>query len=92
MRQAVRAGSDVRMFVPIKTIAGKGRGISCVAVAHRQMQRHHAVATGCICKRMRQAVRAGGDVRMFVPVEAITSKCRRVARIAVAHRQVQRHH
>ena len=91
-RQAVCAGGDVRMFVPIKTIAGKGRGISCVAVAHGQMQRHHAVATGCIRKRMRQAVCAGGDVRVLVPVEAIASERRGIARVAVAHRQVQRHH
>ena len=41
------------MFVPIKTIAGKGCGIAHVAVAHRQMQGHHAVATARIRERMR---------------------------------------
>ena len=46
------------MFVPIKTVAGKGRGIAHVAVAHRQFQRHHRVATRGVSKGVRQAVRA----------------------------------
>ena len=92
VRQAVCAGGDVRILIPVETVARERRRVACVAVAHRQVQRHHAVATGCVRERVRQTVRTGRNVRMFVPVEAVARKRRRVARVAMTHRQVQRHH
>ena len=92
MRQAVCAGGDVRVLVPVEAVARKRRGIARVAVADRQVQCHHAVATTCIGKGVRQAVRAGSNVRVLVPVEAIACKCRRIACIIETDRQVQRHH
>ena len=80
------------MLVPVKTVAGKRRRVARVAVAHRQFQRHHRITTRGVGKGVRQAVRTGCDIRMLVPVKAVASKRCRVARIAVANRQVQRHH
>ena len=57
-----------------------------------QVQGHHTVATAGIGERVGEGIRAGGNVRMLVPVEAVARKRRRVARVAVAHRQMQRHH
>ena len=61
-------------------------------MVNRQVQGHHAVATGCIGKCVGKGIRTGCDVRVLVPVEAVARERRRVARVAVAHRQVQRHY
>ena len=90
--KCIRTGCDVRVLVPIKAVACERRRIACIAVAHGQMQRHHAVATTGIGKRVGQRIRTGGDVRVFVPIETVTSKRCCVARITVTNRKMQRHH
>ena len=92
VRQTVRTGGNIVVLVPVEAVASKRRGIARVAVAQRQVQGYHAVAATGIGERVRQAVRAGGNIVVLVPVEAVAGKCRRVARVAMAQRQVQRHH
>ena len=41
MRQVVAAGGDVRMLVPVETVACERRRVARVAVANRQFQCHH---------------------------------------------------
>ena len=90
--QIVRTGSNIGMLIPIKTVASKRCRVTRIAMAHCQMQGHHAVTTRGIRKRMRKRIRAGGDIRVFIPVETVASERSRVARIAVSNCQVQGHH
>ena len=80
------------MLVPVEAVARKCRCVARVAMIHRQMQRHHAVTTICVRKRVRKGIRTGSNIRMLIPVEAVTCNRRRVTRVAVIHGQVQGHH
>ena len=80
------------MLVPIKTVARKRRRVARIAVAHRQVQRHHTVAAAGIRKGVRQDFRTRSYIEMLVPVETVASKGCRITRAAMPHRQMQRHH
>ena len=80
------------MLIPVEAVTSNSRRVTRVAMIHRQMQRHHAVTTICVRKRVRKGIRTGSNIRMLIPVEAVTSNSRRVTRVAVIHGQVQGHH
>ena len=83
------AGLSVGGAMPREVLTGNGGGVSRVAVTDRQMQRHHTVAAACVRECVRQRLCGGGDVRMLVPVEAVTSERRRVARSGVVDGEVK---
>ena len=91
MSQVVAAGSEAGMLIPVEAVAGHCRGVTRGAVLDSQVQRHHAVASGCIGEGVRQAVAAGGEAGVLVPVEAVASHGGGVAGVAVVDGQVQRH-
>ena len=80
------------MLVPIKTVARKRRRVARIAVAHRQVQRHHRITTRGVGKGVRQDFRTRSYIEMLVPVETVASKGCRITRVAMPHRQMQRHH
>ena len=80
------------MLVPRKGILGIGCGVACATVVDGQIQCHHRVTTAQARKRVRQTVRAGGDARMFIPVEAVTRSGRCIPRLALVNRQMQGYH
>ena len=77
----IRTGGYIRMLVPVETVASNRRGIARVTMAYRQMQSYYAVAATGIGKRVGKRIRAGGNIRVLVPVETITCNRRRIARI-----------
>ena len=91
VRQGFSARGYIRVLIPVETIARKGCGITRIAVIHCQVQRHHTVTTRGIGKGVFQAVRTGRDIMMFIPVKTVAGKRCRVTRIAMTHRQLQRH-
>ena len=82
----------ISLAIPCKAITCGRCRVARVTVPHGQVQGHHAVTAAGIRERMRQGFRAGGDACMLVPVKTIACKRRGIARTAVIHSQVQRHH
>ena len=52
------------------------------------MQGYNRVAAARVRERVRQVVAAGGDIGVFVPVEAVAHCGRRVSSAAIVDRQV----
>ena len=76
--RVVPAGGDSRVLVPVKGVAGNGRGVAGVAVVDGEVECDDGVAAGGVVEGVR-VVAAGGDSRVLLrtsssPVEASTSQ------------------
>ena len=91
MRQGFCTGGDSMIFVPVETVAGNRCRVACIAVIHSQVQRHHTVAAARVRERMHRSNGRGFRIGCAVPSKAVTSNRCRIARVAVSHRQMQRH-
>ena len=60
-------------------------------MAYRQVQSHHTVAAAGVRERVRRCNGRGGCVCGSIPCKTVAGERRGIARVAVAHRQVQRH-
>ena len=92
MRRRNGRGFSIGCAIPSKAVTSRRSCITRVTVPHCQVQGHHTITAAGIRERMRQGFRAGGDACMLVPVKTIACKRRGIARTAVIHSQVQRHH
>ena len=90
--EIIAGGREIRMLVPVEGLADNRRSVTRIAVVHRQVQRYHGVATGNVREGVGERLSGFGDVRMLIPVEAVTGNRRSVARVAVTDGEMQRHH
>ena len=83
---------DASMLIPVEGVAGKGGGVSSIAVTDGEVQGHHGVAAADICESMCERLGRLGDASMLIPVVAVAGKGGGVAGVAVADGEVQGHH
>ena len=83
---------NASMLIPVESVAGKGGGVSSIAVTDGEVQGHHGVAAAGIREGMGERLGGLGNARVLIPVEGVAGESGGVAGIAVANGEVQGHH
>ena len=92
MGERLSGFGNVRMLVPVETVASESSSVAGIAVSDGQVQGHHTVAARSVREGVGERLSGFGDVRMLVPVEAVAGEGSGVASITVPDGQMQGHH